>query len=180
MNGKIIYSVFGAIAVGAFWWLSTFFTPKTTVAVVDSQKVLEGYQGFKEARDAYEIRIEELTKGFNDRRKIFETKKREHEVLKPERSPEQHAQQEENLSKMQQELIVLGTQLEEQSAKEEEKLLKGVYNKINDFMGRYGKEKGYDVILGANGQGNVMYTDHGTDVTDEVLKALNKEYVNGI
>ena len=47
---------------------------------------------------------------------------------------------------MQQELIVLGTQLEEQSAKEEEKLLKGVYNKINDFMERYGKEKGYDSI----------------------------------
>jgi outer membrane protein len=92
----------------------------------------------------------------------------------------QKANKQKDLAKMQQELMKLGTTIENQSSTEEAKLLQAVYNKINAFITRFGEQHNYDVILGANGQGNVMYVEGQIDITEDVIRLLNKEYVEGI
>lgn len=49
-----------------------------------------------------------------------------------------------------------------------------VWKRINDAVSSYGKEKGCRLILGANGQGNLMYGDESVDKTEEVLEFINK------
>lgn len=66
-----------------------------------------------------------------------------------------------------------------QSKKMEEaaqKRLATVYEKINTYMKEYGKAKGFYVILGT-ASGSILYGE-GTpmDMTDEVIKGLNKRY----
>lgn len=57
-----------------------------------------------------------------------------------------------------------------------QKRLAAVYEKINAYMREYGNSKGYHVILGTSG-GSILYGE-GTpmDITDEVIKGLNKRY----
>ena len=48
---------------------------------------------------------------------------------------------------------------------------------IEHFLELYGDEKGYDFILGkSKAAGSVLYSKDSYDVTDEVIKALNKRY----
>lgn len=47
---------------------------------------------------------------------------------------------------------------------------------VNTYIKQYGKEKGYDFTLGATDNGNIVHAAEGTDVTEAVLTALNKQY----
>ena len=53
-----------------------------------------------------------------------------------------------------------------------------IFNKINEYMKEYGEEKGYSIIWGANGNGNIMYGEEGKNITEDVLKYINEKYEN--
>jgi outer membrane protein len=53
-----------------------------------------------------------------------------------------------------------------------------VYARLNDYIKEYGKKKGYGIIIGSNGQGNVMYRDETEDVTKDLVKFINDKYSN--
>ncbi len=178
-NPFLIGSIIG-LAIGAVCFLSTLYMGDGKIVVVDSQKVLEEYQGFVEAQDHFESKIQELRNGFAENRKTYDRKAKEYEIMEGQLSFAEKSKKKEELERMQQELIKLGTTIENESAIEEERLLEGLFNKINEFINRYGDEKGYSVILGANGQGNVMYVKGTSDVTQAVIEELNKEYLHGV
>lgn len=178
-NPFLIGSIVGLV-LAAICFLFIAHSDNGRIAVVDSQKVVGEYQGFIEAQDHYETKIKELRGGFDEKRKEYDRKAKEYEILESELSSVEKSEKQEQLIKMQQELIKLGTAMENHSSTEEERMLEGVYNKVNDFINRYGDKERYSIILGANGQGNVMYVKESVDITQEVIEALNKEYFNGI
>jgi len=51
-----------------------------------------------------------------------------------------------------------------------------IWKQINNGVAAFGKEKNYTYIFGAAGDGSLMYADHATDITDEVIKFLNERY----
>ncbi len=51
-----------------------------------------------------------------------------------------------------------------------------VYKRLNNYLKEYGKEKGYHVILGTTGQGNIMFVADEADITDEVISHINSKY----
>ncbi|MNU79361.1 periplasmic chaperone [compost metagenome] len=53
-----------------------------------------------------------------------------------------------------------------------------VYTRLNEYIKEYGKKNGYGIIIGSNGQGNVMYIDDAKDVTEELIKFINHKYSN--
>ena len=59
---------------------------------------------------------------------------------------------------------------------QEEKMMTGVLNQINDFVSVYGKENGYSIILGTTTQGNILFGEDAIDLTDEILQELNNQY----
>lgn len=69
--------------------------------------------------------------------------------------------------------------LEEQLSELEEQynqLNVTVWNRINPLLAQFGAENGYDIIVGANGMGTVLYGKPDKDITQEVLAYINKEY----
>ena len=51
-----------------------------------------------------------------------------------------------------------------------------VTKRLNEYIKEYGKQKHYDLILGTDGQGNVMYIDTNSNITVDLIKFINKEY----
>lgn len=51
-----------------------------------------------------------------------------------------------------------------------------VWEQLNQYIKDYGDAKGYDYILGATGQGNLMYAKESNDITKEVIEFVNERY----
>lgn len=51
-----------------------------------------------------------------------------------------------------------------------------VWKQINQYLLEYGKENNYDVIMGATGQGSLMYANENINITKEVTEYINKKY----
>jgi outer membrane protein len=51
-----------------------------------------------------------------------------------------------------------------------------VYAQINEYVKDYGSNKGYKYILGANGQGSLMYAVEGDNITKDMIQYINERY----
>ncbi len=51
-----------------------------------------------------------------------------------------------------------------------------IWKQINQWVNEYGKKKGYDFILGAAGNGSLMYASEIHNITDQVIVFINKKY----
>lgn len=65
---------------------------------------------------------------------------------------------------------------EERIQQQETELLEGVMNQINSYMKIYAEEHGYDMILGTTAAGSILFGEDDMDITEEVLKEMNKHY----
>lgn len=51
-----------------------------------------------------------------------------------------------------------------------------VWEQLNQYVKDYGKEHRLKYILGANGQGSIMYADESNDITKELIEYVNEKY----
>ena len=66
----------------------------------------------------------------------------------------------------------LQMQLQQESGKEMDSLVKGVKKFIKD----YGKKEGYDYIYGTGDAASVLYAEEKYDITKDIIKLLNEKY----
>lgn len=52
-----------------------------------------------------------------------------------------------------------------------------IWKQLNQYIEDYGKENGYDYLLGASGQGSIMYANEKDNVTKEIITYANNKYV---
>jgi outer membrane protein len=66
----------------------------------------------------------------------------------------------------------LQMQLQQESGKEMDSLVKGVKKFIKD----YGKQKGYAYIYGTGDAASILYAEEKYDITKDIVKLLNEKY----
>lgn len=57
-----------------------------------------------------------------------------------------------------------------------EKYTADIWKQINHSIAAYGKEYGYDFILGASGDGNLMFAKESNNITEDVVRYMNAQY----
>lgn len=75
------------------------------------------------------------------------------------------------------EFIVKRNQFSEDMAKLKQISMEKIWKQINQYISDYGKENKVDIILGANGQGSLMYANDKIDITKDVIEFVNNKYV---
>ncbi|WP_159025777.1 OmpH family outer membrane protein [Aquimarina sp. Aq78] len=148
--------------------------------IVNAQTVLENYQGFKEAQDLFEIKTKEMQDTFEKQKSTYESKSNELEIISKKLSNQERIIKKGELEVLKAKTIQLGKAIEKKVIAQEEELLQGVYNKINDFVKRYAETHDIDLIEGITNSGNIMYASDAIDITQDIIEGLNKEYVEGI
>ena len=79
------------------------------------------------------------------------------------------------LMQKQQQLQQQQQQKSQMLRQESDKAINAIIDDVKDYVADYGKEKGYTYIFGSNESANIMYAKKGLDLTDEILRELNKK-----
>lgn len=60
-----------------------------------------------------------------------------------------------------------------------QEISKKIWERLNPLMEEYGKSKGLHLLIGANGQGTVLYGSRDADVTSDLIEFVNRKYEKG-
>lgn len=60
-----------------------------------------------------------------------------------------------------------------------QEMTKKIWERLNPQLEEFGKEHNYNLIIGANGAGTVLYGDKKFDVTEDAINFINKKYEKG-
>ena len=136
------------------------------------QKCKDLEEEFAKKRANAESTINAKGKAFTTQMQEFNRKYQSNQFTQQQFEAEQA-----RLAKLQQDLQDLQTRLSNSLQEEYQKEFQALTDTIQNFTKSYAQEKGYDFILcKSSGIDNVLYANEAYDVTDEVVKALNKRY----
>ena len=146
------------------------------IAYVESNKMLDGYQGMKDARKAFEGKARGWEKQNQQMLAGFKVAVEAYQKQAPTLTEQQRAATEQKLQAQQQQVGQQQQQLQAQAQQEEGKLTQKVLESVNKKVEAYGKDHGYKLILIAAPSGTIAYGEKDLDITAQVLTYLNGEY----
>lgn len=146
------------------------------IVYVESSKLLDGYQGMKDARRAFEVKA----KGWESQNQAlvssFRTAVEAYQKSAPTLTADQRAAAEQKLQQQQQQGAVEQQKIQQQAQEAEGKLTQTVLESVNKKVEAYGKAHGYKMILIAAPSGTIAYGEKGLDITAPMLIYLNSSY----
>ena len=154
-----------------------FFSGKQVkIGYVNSGELVNDYIGMREARNTYQNKAQ-IWQGNIDTLKLdFQRAVNSYNNEFAKLSDQEKKSREAILKQQQDNLIQYKQAIEDQAKKEDERITSGVLNQINGFVEQYGKDHGYDVILGTTLSGSLLYAKDDINLTKIVLEELNKSY----
>ena len=147
------------------------------IAYVDIEEVLKEYKGMKDAQKEvdqkeaeYKQALDQLAISYQTGLKAYQEKARTMSTRKREETEATLMQQQQLLSQRQQ-------QAQQELQKFGQEKMDEINEDIRDFASGYAKKQGFTYILGSSEQTRaVLYGDLESDITDEILEALNDDY----
>ena len=146
------------------------------LAYVESGKMLDGYQGMKDARRAFEGKARGWEKQNQTMLAGFKANVEAYQKQAATLTAEQRAATEQKLQEQQQQVAQQQQMLQQQAQQEEAKLTQTVLESVNKKVEAYGKAHGYKLILIAAPSGTIAYGEKNLDITTPVLAYLNAGY----
>jgi outer membrane protein len=165
-------TVLGAIAFLFF----LHYSSQRSYAYVDAQKLVNGYKGMQDARKEYEAQVIGWRANLDTLRGEMQAKVKEYQTKKDHIAARERRLMEELIDSKQQQYLDYEQAINNKISAADKQLTSKVLGKVNDYIRRYGKSNGYDIIMAATQYGNIVYAKDKMDITNEVLQGLNKGY----
>lgn len=152
----------------------------SSIAYVNSDVLMEEYELAIIMRVDFEEEQRRLERDLNRRQRTFQTEVEgfQRSINAGTISLDRAQEREQELMLMQQELMQLNDTYRERLAIKEFEMNVELLEKISDFLERYNKEAGHDFILGYSRGGGILFADQSHDITQNVLRLLNAEYLD--
>jgi outer membrane protein len=147
-------------------------------AYVDTTKMMEDYTEAKQLDEKYKTKGEVMGRELEVAAKNLKAEMNGFQQNAMAKGQAWAQQKGSELQQRQQELQyaqqAMLQQLQSESAKEMDTLVKKVKQQIKD----YGKDKGYDYIYGTGDAVSILYAKESYDITKDVTKMLNDKFVS--
>lgn len=144
--------------------------PKPRLAYVDSQRLLDSYQGMVTARRQYQRLQQDWQHNLDQLAQEAQRAQQQAASLPLARS----ARLQQVAQLKQQQYASYQQVLAQQQPIEMQRLTQPVLNHVNRFMLRYGKAQGYDFIFATTETGAMLYANPARDLTADVAAELNR------
>jgi outer membrane protein len=151
---------------------------QTTIAFVNSDRILEEYTLVANLRDNLEAESQKRKNDLDARQKKYEEDASyfQEQVQKQSISEEDAQVIYEKLMLEQQKLYDLKESYGDELARQEMDMNMLLLDSVTNFLKRYNTQFRFDYILGYNSNGNILLANDTLDLTDEVVEQLNREY----
>lgn len=153
------------------------FLDKPQVVYVDSNALLENYEGMKAARLEFQQKALKWQANIDTLRAELTRVLEEHQAAQSTMTKKELALSEALIETKKQQLIDYQQGIQQKSQQEDAQMTERVLSEVNVFIEDYGKKKGYTIILGATTLGNIVYAAQKLNITEELQAALNANYL---
>jgi outer membrane protein len=150
-----------------------------SIAYVNLDSVVARYDMTKELTKELEEKGKKFDTELNQKSKAFQSNVQDFQY-KAQRGLEvstKLAEMQRQLQEDEQKLYGLretyGAQLQEENAV----MIRKIMNNIMEYLKEYNKDKNYSFILGNTFDGKILFADNGLDITNDVVKGLNNNYL---
>lgn len=150
-----------------------------SIAYVNLDSVVARYDMTKELSKELEAKGKKFDTELNQKSKTWQSNVQDFQY-KAQRGLEvssKLAEMQRQLQEDQQKLLGLrdsyGAQLQEENAV----MIRKVMNSIMEYLKEYNKGKNYSFVLGNSFDGKILFADKGLDITEDVVKGLNENYL---
>ena len=153
--------------------------PSLKIAYVLLDSLTNQYQYFKDLDSIFQKKQANAEATINEKGRNFSAQVQEFQrkVQSNAITQQQYESEQARLAKLQQDIDGLQARLSNSLQEDYQKERKALIDTIKVFAAAYAKEKGYDYVLCTSSDiDNVLYGAPQYDVTDQVVKALNKRY----
>ena len=158
--------IFGFAVVGAI-----ILTQQKRTAYVVTTDVYDKFQMSKELNEKIK-KLEDTRKNILDSL-VFKLKMKQQSI---ENSKGKDVQMINEFEGMKQEYFMKQKQFEEDNAKIKDQYFDQIWTQLNQYVQEFGKKNSYVYILGATGQGTLMYADETINVTNDLVEYVNQRY----
>jgi len=155
----------------------TQFSKSQKLVYIDNNKLLNNYQGMLDARQAFQSKATVWQANIDTLMSEVQKSIMDYEKGSGKMTTKERELSKELIRTKQKQLKDYQVAINEKSSAEDQQVTQGVLTVVNAFIEEYGKENNYKLILGATTAGNIVYAEESMDITDEVLAALNAQYV---
>jgi len=149
------------------------------LAYINTDSLLLKYEYAKLLKDKILNKEESSRADFNAKAKVFQQDLMEHQRKLQNNgylSLDRAKQEEQRLAKANKDLQDLNTRLTNELMNEQNKINSELRDTLISYLKEYNKTKGYKVILSNTMGDNILYSEEGVDITNEIVKALNARY----
>ena len=146
------------------------------IGFVDNGELINEYQERKDVEAKLNTKIEAFKTRTDSLRSAFELEIKEAELKARKMSQSAIQKLSQDLQNKEQVLSQRVQFEQQQIAQESQTLNDSIINRVKDFVEAYGKLNNYNYILGSNEAGSVLYGEEASDLTQEILEALNESY----
>ncbi|HIZ87358.1 MAG TPA: OmpH family outer membrane protein [Candidatus Coprenecus pullistercoris] len=153
---------------------------KGDIVYINLDSLVNGYDMFNDLNTELQSKASAIENDVNKQTRALENdiKGYQEKMQKGLLTMSQAQSTEQELALRDQELRQLINQKQMEMADETNVMYNRVMDAINTYVGKYNKDKQFSLILTTNGTTNtVLNGDSSLNITDEILKGLNEEYI---
>ncbi len=167
---KLLNFLVIAIVVG---WIAYSYATKSKIAFVDSNRLVENYEGMKAARAAFQQRSLQWQANIDTLTTEFKRAVDEFEGNKEKLSAKEADLSKQLIESKRKQLVDYQQAIQQQAEQEDYQMTQKVLTEVNGLINDYAEQQGYDIVLGASGNGNIVYAKEYMDITEDVIDMLN-------
>lgn len=146
------------------------------IAYFHIDSLQDQYKFFQEVADDLRNREASVAKQLNSLQQSFQKRIQELQERSPLMTQSEGEAAQREVAQMQQKFQQRQLTLDQELKKQQLDQMTAVRRKIEDFLARYNREKGYSFILSYEPGLMLYYRDPAFDITQEVIAGLNAEY----
>lgn len=146
------------------------------IAYIDIDTLEANYDYFKKRKAEFETRQKnidsELERGASSLQSEYVSL--QNKAQKGELSQAEGEAAQQKLMQKQQELELKRQNLASKFVKDQEIFNKEIHDNLHKYIEEYNEEKGYDYILSYSRDGSILFANKNLDVTQDIIKGMNK------
>lgn len=162
----------------AFVFGTSFVSVAQKYGFIDSDYILNNMDEYNAAKDQLDKLVDRWTEEIEDRKQVIQDKKSNflrEEVLLPS---EEREKRQDEIKKLEEEMM--GMQkvrfgVDGDYFQKRQELIKPIQDRVYEAMQKVASRKNYSFIFDKANQSNLIYADSKYDVSEDVLKELNKK-----